>query len=195
MTVSVHEAAGSLSQQVVTDRRHLHRYPELGFQEHETAAYVAERLRGLGVETQAGVAGTGVVGLIRGATPGACVLLRADMDALPLEEKTGAEYASLHPGVMHACGHDGHTAILLNVAEVLMQRRDEIKGSVKLVFQPAEEGPGGAKPMIEAGVLTSPRLTPALDCICPMINRWGRWWYREGLCRPAPTRSSCISRV
>jgi amidohydrolase len=80
------------------------------------------------------------------------------MDALPLEEETGAEYASLRPGVMHACGHDGHTAILLNVAEVLMQCRDEFKGSVKLVFQPAEEGPGGAKPMIEAGVLTSPHV-------------------------------------
>jgi amidohydrolase len=158
MTVSVHEAAGSLSQQVVTDRRHLHRYPELGFEEHETAAYVAERLRGLGVETQTGIAGTGVVGLIHGAAPGACVLLRADMDALPLEEETGAEYASLRRGVMHACGHDGHTAILLNVAEVLMQRRDELNGTVKLVFQPAEEGPGGAKPLIEAGVLSSPRV-------------------------------------
>jgi amidohydrolase len=153
---SIHQLAGSLSQQVRDDRRHLHRHPELGFLEHETASYVAERLQRLGVETTTGVAETGVVGLIRGDTAGECVLLRADMDALPLQEETGAQYASVRPGVMHACGHDGHTAILLNVAEVLMQKRDRLHGVVKLVFQPAEEGPGGAKPMIEAGVLTSP---------------------------------------
>jgi amidohydrolase len=156
--MTVHEAAQALREQVVADRRHFHRNPELGFHEYDTAAYVAERLRALGIEPQTGVAETGVVGLIRGATPGRCVLLRADMDALPLTEETGAEYRSERPGAMHACGHDGHTAILLNVAEVLMQRRDEIKGTVKLVFQPAEEGPGGAKPMIEAGVMTNPEV-------------------------------------
>jgi len=158
MSIAIHESAQSLSMQVVADRRHLHRHPELGFQEHETASYVAERLRKLGVETKTGIANTGVVGLIRGQAPGGCVLLRADMDALPLTEETGAMYASLCPGVMHACGHDGHTAILLNVAEVLMQQREHLQGTVKLVFQPAEEGPGGAKPMIEAGVLTSPKV-------------------------------------
>ncbi len=157
-SMTVHEAAQALREQVVADRRHFHRNPELGFHEYDTAAYVAERLRALGIEPQTGVAETGVVGLIRGATPGRCVLLRADMDALPLTEETGAEYRSERPGAMHACGHDGHTAILLNVAEVLMQRRDEIKGTVKLVFQPAEEGPGGAKPMIEAGVMTNPEV-------------------------------------
>jgi amidohydrolase len=153
---SIHQLAVSLTQQVKADRRHLHRHPELGFLEHETAAYVAERLQKLGVETTTGVAQTGVVGLIRGTTAGECVLLRADMDALPLEEETGVAYASVRPGVMHACGHDGHTAILLNVAEVLMRQQDRLRGVVKLVFQPAEEGPGGAKPMIEAGVLSSP---------------------------------------
>lgn len=155
---SIREAAAALNEQLVADRRHFHRNPELGFREHDTSAYVAERLRTLGIETQTGVAGTGVVGLIRGANPGRTVLLRADMDALPLQEETGAEYASQRPGVHHACGHDGHTAILLAVAEVLASRRDEIAGTVKLVFQPAEEGPGGALPMIEAGVMENPHV-------------------------------------
>lgn len=155
---SVRESAHALNEQLVADRRYFHRNPELGFQERDTSAYVAERLRRLGVEHQTGVAGTGVVGLIRGAREGRVVLLRADMDALPLTEETGAEYASERPGAMHACGHDGHTAILLAVAEVLSQRRDELQGTVKLVFQPAEEGPGGAKPMIDAGVMENPHV-------------------------------------
>jgi amidohydrolase len=148
----------ALNEQLVADRRHFHQYPELGFQEHETARYVAERLRALGIETQTGVARTGVVGLIRGRAEGRVVLLRADMDALPLTEETGAPYASQHEGVHHACGHDGHTAILLAVAALLMQRRDGFAGAVKLVFQPAEEGPGGAEPMIAAGVLEQPQV-------------------------------------
>jgi amidohydrolase len=155
-TSSLREAVAALTEQVVADRRHFHRHPELGFQEHETAEYVANRLRELGIETRTGVAGTGVVGLIRGSQPGKTVLLRADMDALPLHEATGAEYASKHDGVHHACGHDGHTAILLAVGRLLQERRDALRGTVKLVFQPAEEGPGGAKPMIDAGVMRDP---------------------------------------
>ena len=155
---AIHEAAFSLAAQVTGDRRHFHRYPELGFQEFETAAYVAERLRHLGIETRTGIAETGVVGIIHGAQPGPTVLLRADMDALPVTEETGAEYASTRAGIMHACGHDGHTAIMLGVAEVLARFRDRLAGTVKLVFQPAEEGPGGAKPMIEAGVMESPHV-------------------------------------
>jgi amidohydrolase len=157
-TQTLRDAALALNDQLVADRRHFHRHPELGFQEYETAAYVADRLRNLDVETQTGVAGTGVVGLIHGARDGRTVLLRADMDALPLTEETGAEYTSQNPGVHHACGHDGHTAILLSVAELLMRRRHEITGTVKLAFQPAEEGPGGAKPMIEAGVMENPHV-------------------------------------
>jgi amidohydrolase len=157
-TQTLRDAALALNEQVVADRRHFHRHPELGFEERETAAYVADRLRSLGVETQTGVAETGVVGLIRGSREGRTVLLRADMDALPLTEETGAEYSSQNPGVHHACGHDGHTAILLAVAEVLSRRRDDLGGTVKLAFQPAEEGPGGAKPMIEAGVMENPHV-------------------------------------
>jgi amidohydrolase len=155
---TIHDAVDVLTGQLVADRRHFHQHPELGFQEHATAAYVAERLTRLSIEHQTGIAQTGVVGLIRGAHSGRCVLLRADMDALPLTEETGAEYASQNPGVHHACGHDGHTAMLLAAAEILQQRRDELHGTVKLVFQPAEEGPGGAKPMIEAGVMENPHV-------------------------------------
>jgi amidohydrolase len=157
-SASVDDVLAALREQLVADRRHFHRHPERGFEERATAAYVAERLARLGIEHQTGVAETGVVGLIRGAHPGRCVLLRADMDALPLTEETGAEYASQTPGVHHACGHDGHTAMLLGAAEILNQRREHLHGTVKLVFQPAEEGPGGAKPMIEAGVMENPRV-------------------------------------
>lgn len=155
---SLRDEIRALNDQLVADRRHFHQFPELGFQEHETARYVAERLRALGIEPQEGVAQTGVVGLIRGRGEGRVVLLRADMDALPLTEETGAPYASQHVGVHHACGHDGHTAILLAVAELLMRHRDEFTGAVKLVFQPAEEGPGGAEPMIAAGVMEQPHV-------------------------------------
>jgi amidohydrolase len=158
ITPTLRDAALALHDQLVADRRHFHRHPELGFQEHATSAYVADRLRALGVETHTGIAETGVLGIIRGAREGRTVLLRADMDALPLIEETGAEYTSENPGVHHACGHDGHTAILLAAAEVLLRRRDDIAGTVKLAFQPAEEGPGGAKPMIEAGVMENPHV-------------------------------------
>jgi amidohydrolase len=160
--VGLREAVEEIMPGVVADRRDFHEHPELAFQEVRTAGIVAERLRALGVEdVRTGIAGTGVTGLIRGtggsAGVGKVVLLRADMDALPIHEETGTEYASKTAGVMHACGHDAHTAILLAVARVLLERRDEFAGTVKLLFQPAEEmPPGGAKPMIEAGVLEDP---------------------------------------
>src|SRR5487761_2636492 len=157
-STSLRDEVRALDVRMVADRRHFHQHPELGFQEHETAAYVAERLRSLGIETQTGVAQTGVVGLIRGRAPGRVVLLRADMDALPLTEENHTPYVSQRPGAHHACGQDGHTAMLLTVAEVLMRRRDEFDGAVKLVFQPAEEGPGGAEPMIAAGVMEEPHV-------------------------------------
>ncbi|MDQ3693003.1 MAG: amidohydrolase [Chloroflexota bacterium] len=144
---------------VVADRRHLHEHPELGFHEVETARFVAERLQALGVEDiRTGIAETGVTGVIRGGQgAGKTVLLRADMDALPIVEENDVPYRSRHDGVMHACGHDGHTAMLLGVARVLTERKDDFTGTVKLLFQPAEEmPPGGAKPMIEAGVLDDP---------------------------------------
>ncbi len=138
-------------------RRDFHRHPELGFQEVRTAGIVAQYLRDLGLQVTTGVAETGVVGLLEGAYPGPTVLVRFDMDALPVEEETGAEYASTNPGVMHACGHDGHVAMGLTVAQMLAERRETLAGRVKFVFQPAEEGLGGAERMVAEGVLQDPR--------------------------------------
>jgi amidohydrolase len=137
-------------------RRDLHRHPELGFQEVRTASLVAQELGRLGLEVRPGVGKTGVVALLEGGRPGPVVLLRFDMDALPITEETGAEYASETPGVMHACGHDGHTAVGLTVARLLQAHAAELAGSVKFVFQPAEEGLGGAEAMIADGVLQNP---------------------------------------
>lgn len=134
-------------------RREFHMYPELGFQEKRTARRVAEELQAMDLEVHTGIAETGVVAVLPGARPGPRVLLRADMDALPIQEANEIPYASKHPGVMHACGHDGHTAILLTVARLLHQRRDEMPGTVIVLFQPAEEGLGGAARMLEEGVL------------------------------------------
>lgn len=138
-------------------RRDLHRHPELGFKEVRTAGIVARELNSLGLEVTTGIGKTGVVAMLEGVQPGPVILLRFDMDALPIIEATGAEYASENPGVMHACGHDGHVAIGLTVARMLNERKDHIAGTVKLVFQPAEEGLGGAEAMIADGVLDNPR--------------------------------------
>jgi amidohydrolase len=145
--------------ELIRDRRHLHANPELGFEEHETAAYVAERLRSLGIETRTGVGKTGVVGVIRGGSPGKTVMLRADMDALPIQEEGDRPYKSQRPGVMHACGHDGHTAILLAVARILVEKRESLAGNVVLAFQPSEERPpGGALAMIADGAMDDPKV-------------------------------------
>lgn len=139
---------------VVDLRRRLHRQPELAFAEHETAALVAETLRTLGLEPQTGVAGTGVLAEIHGAHPGPTRALRADLDALPIQEATGLPFASTTPGVMHACGHDAHTAMLLGAARLLQEVRDALAGTVRLLFQPSEERlPGGAPALIAAGAL------------------------------------------
>lgn len=140
-------------------RRDIHAHPELRYEERRTAGLAAARLATLGYEVRTGVAGTGVVGLLRGAGPGPTVMIRSDMDALPIQEETDLPYRSTRPGVMHACGHDAHTAIGLGVARRLAARRDW-RGAVKMVFQPAEEGGVGARRMIEEGVLED----PAVDC-------------------------------
>ncbi|WP_187150842.1 M20 metallopeptidase family protein [Treponema endosymbiont of Eucomonympha sp.] len=145
-------------------RHHLHRHPELSGQETETARYVAGILRECGIETQTGIGENGVLGVIRGGKPGKAVLLRADMDALAVDEQADVPYKSLVPGVMHACGHDGHTAGLLVAAMALSELRDEIPGTVKLMFQPAEENGGGAEKMLDAGILENPRVEAAFGC-------------------------------
>lgn len=143
----------------VYDIRHqLHMNPELGFQEYETSKLIATELENLGIEVTRNVAKTGVVGLIKGEHPGKTVALRADIDALSINEETDFEFKSKVPGVMHACGHDGHTASLLGVAMMLNEMKDELHGDVKLIFQPAEEVEGGALPMIKEGVLENPKV-------------------------------------
>jgi amidohydrolase len=149
-------------------RRDFHKHPELGFQEVRTAGIVAKELQALDIEVTTGVAKTGVVGMLEGSKPGPVVLVRFDMDALPVTEETDASYASTNPGVMHACGHDGHTAIGLTVAKMLHARRDQFAGTVKFVFQPAEEGTcgeeiGGNQMMIREGVLDNPKPDLALS--------------------------------
>lgn len=148
-------------------RRDLHQHPELGFDLPRTAGVVADWLRALGLEVQTGVGRSGVIGLLEGAVDGPTVLVRADMDALPIQEENAAPYASQTPGVMHACGHDGHTTIALAVAELLSERRTQLAGRVKFVFQPAEEIGRGAQAMIEDGAL----LNPAPD-ICLGLHLW-----------------------
>ena len=150
-----------------TLRRDFHLHPELGFREVRTGGIVAKELEALGIEVTKGVGKTGVVGLLEGAKPGPTLLLRFDMDALPIIEETGAEYASQNNGVMHACGHDGHTAIGLTVAKMLNARRDELAGTIKFCFQPSEEGNngeevGGAEMMMRDGVLDSPKVDMTL---------------------------------
>jgi len=141
---------------MVALRRDLHEHPELAFEEVRTSGIVAQRLRGLGLEVQTGVAKTGVVGLLRGGASreeAKTIAIRADMDALPIHELNEIDYRSTVDGKMHACGHDGHTSILLSVADILSKRRSELAGNVKFVFQPAEEVIGGAEPMVKEGAM------------------------------------------
>ena len=184
---------------VIADRRHLHQHPELGFQEIKTSGFVVEWLRALGVEDiRTGIAKTGVTGLIRGRAPsersGKTVLLRADMDALPIEEENEVDYRSTAPGVMHACGHDAHTAMLLGLARLLQDRRDDFAGTVKLLFQPAEEGPGGALPMIEAGVLEDPKVDAAFGMHVAQEVPLGTIELRAGPAMAASDRFNIVIR-
>ena len=155
----IRNRAEAILPEVVQLRRQFHMNPELGMEEFETAETVARYLGDLGLEVCTEVGGTGVVGLLRGSAPGKTVALRADMDALPIEQDSDAEYASKVPGKMHACGHDAHTANLLGTARLLAEITsggEKLAGNVKFLFQPAEEGPGGAEPMIADGAMRDP---------------------------------------
>lgn len=144
---------------IVEDRRWLHAHPELSFQEKETASYVEARLREIGLSPETGIGGHGIRVVLEGSRDGATIALRADMDALPIQEETGVPFASTRPGVMHACGHDAHTAMLLGAARILAASRGSWAGRVVLLFQPAEESPpGGAIQMIRDGILAHPRI-------------------------------------
>jgi amidohydrolase len=171
LKVQVDRSADRIESKVIEWRRHFHQYPELSNREFKTAEEIAEHLKNLGLEVQTGVAHTGVVGLLKGGRPGPVVALRADMDALPVTErvdlpfasKVRTEYNGHDVGVMHACGHDTHIAMLMGVAEILSSMKNDLKGSVKFIFQPAEEGApqaeeGGAELMVAEGVLENPKV-------------------------------------
>ncbi len=155
---AIRQRASQLLPELIVVRRHLHRHPELSFEEYKTAAYVASILTGYGISFQTGIVETGIVAEIKGRNPDVrTIALRADLDALPILEKNNLDYCSVNPGVMHACGHDVHTASLLGAARILQELRESFEGTVRLIFQPGEEKlPGGASLMIKAGVLENP---------------------------------------
>ncbi|MDX2285960.1 MAG: M20 family metallopeptidase [Bacteroidia bacterium] len=178
----VQARAGQLFGQVQRDRRFIHQHPELSFEESETARFVQRRLAQLGIPMQTGIGGHGIAGLIEGRAPGPVVALRADMDALPIQELNDVPYRSMHPGVMHACGHDAHTACLLGAAEILQGLRHRFSGTVKLIFQPAEERlPGGASLMIRDGVLQAPGVQSIIgQHVMPFLDA-GKVGIRSGM--------------
>jgi amidohydrolase len=160
--MNIPEKINNLKDELISLRRDFHQHPELGFQEYRTAQIVADYLERCGLKVKRGVAKTGVVGLLEGSSPGPTLLLRADMDALPIQEENEVPYKSTHEGVMHACGHDAHTAILLIAAKILTDYRKEIKGNIKFIFQPNEEVEGGAETMVKEGILENPHVDAAL---------------------------------
>ncbi len=162
--INIHQLVSEHKDLIIKIRRDLHRIPETAYTEKKTSAYVAAHLNKLGLEVQTGIARHGVVGLLKAGRPGPTLMIRADMDALPLKEDTGLPFASEHEGVMHACGHDAHMAMVLGAATVLNKVKNELNGNIKFLFQPAEEGPGGAKPMIEAGVMENPKVDYSIGC-------------------------------
>lgn len=193
LTERIAKLSAQQEAKVVAWRRDIHEHPELGNQETRTAALVAEHLRKLGLEVQTGVARTGVVALLKGGKPGPVVALRADMDALPVTEsnalpfasKARTQYNGQEVGVMHACGHDTHVAMLLGTAEVLVQMRQELAGTVKFIFQPAEEGSlpgqeGGARLMVKEGVLQNPKVDAIFGVHIQAQTEVGKLSYRPG---------------
>ncbi|MBO9155258.1 amidohydrolase [Chitinophaga sp. GCM10012297] len=185
--------AGAISAKLIEWRRYLHEHPELSNREVQTAAYVAAHLKKLGIEVQTGVAKTGVVGLLKGGKPGPVVALRADMDGLPVKERVDlpfksqvtAEYLGQTVPVMHACGHDSHVAILMATAEVLASMKKDISGTVKFIFQPAEEGPpgdeeGGAPLMVKEGVMDNPKVDAVFGLHINSAIEAGSIRYRQG---------------
>lgn len=185
ITSQIKKHAMEIFSKVKGYREHLHQHPELSYQEYETSTFVANQLEKLGIEFEQGIAETGIVAIIRGdhhSTDQPCIGLRADLDALPIHEENQVDYASKNRGVMHACGHDVHTSILLGTAEILFALRNELPVPVKLIFQPGEEkNPGGASLMIEAGVLQNPPVKSMFGLHVFPEMEVGNVGFREGL--------------
>ncbi|QCS65077.1 amidohydrolase [Achromobacter denitrificans] len=198
LAAQIDQRARAIEDKLIAWRRDIHQHPELGNQETRTAKLVADHLRALGMDVKTGVAGTGVVAVLKGGKPGPVVALRADMDALPVKEQVDVPYASKAKGtylgkevdVMHACGHDAHTAILMATAEVLAGMKDELPGSVKFIFQPAEESPAdfepdgkkiwGAKMMVQEGVLEQPKVDAIFGLHVSSAYPAGKLSWRSG---------------
>ena len=161
---NIHQLVSEHKALIIKMRRELHRIPETAYTEKKTSAYAADYLNSLGLEVQTGIAQYGMVGLLKTDRPGPTLMIRADMDALPLKEDTGLDFASEHEGAMHACGHDAHMAMVLGAATVFTKIKNELSGNIKFLFQPAEEGPGGAKPMVAAGVMENPTVDYSIGC-------------------------------
>ena len=161
MVNKINELCEKYYDKIVEIRHHLHMYPEVGYEEFNTSKLVYNELKNLNLEVKTNVAKTGIIALLKGKYPGKTILLRADMDALRVNEETNLEFKSKIPGVMHACGHDGHTASLLGAAMVLSKLKDDLHGNIKFMFQPDEEIEGGAKPMIDEGILENPHVDAA----------------------------------
>ena len=193
MSKEIDAAAAKIMSKVVDWRRHVHQYPELGNRELKTAKFVEDHLRKLGLEVRTGIAKTGVVGILKGSQPGPVIGLRADMDGLPVTERNALPFASKETaifngqniGVMHACGHDTHVAMLMGAAEVLVGMKDKIKGTVVFIFQPAEEGPpageeGGAALMVKEGVMNSPKIDAIFGIHINSQTEIGKIRYKSG---------------
>ena len=185
INIKIKELSNQIFDKVCGYRAHLHQYPELSFQEFETAKFVSKTLTDLGIDHQQNIAKTGIVAVIRGkhhTDNQDCIALRADLDALPIMEENEVSYISKNPGVMHACGHDVHTSILLGVAEILQNLKDELPHPVKLIFQPGEEkNPGGASLMIEAGVLENPKVIEMFALHVFPEMETGKVGFKEGI--------------
>ena len=193
-TTAIRTVTERIEPELIAVRRDIHAHPELGFEEVRTAGVVERELTRLGVRHRTGVGKTGVVGLIEGGRPGPVLAIRADMDALPIQETSGLPFASTRPGLMHACGHDIHTTTLLGVAAVLKELAPQLAGTVKLVFQPAEEGLGGMRAMIADGVLDAPNVDMALGFHNHPEMPVGRFGFTRGAALAASDRFDIVVR-
>lgn len=180
MSDELKKEISALEEEAITLRRDFHQHPELGLREIRTSERIADYLEKTGLTVTTGVGQTGVIGFLQGAQPGKTLMMRADMDALPIQEKNQVPYRSENNGVMHACGHDGHMAVLLAAAKILNGHREEISGNIKFVFQPGEEGYDGARLMIEDGVLENPRVEAAIGLHLSTAMAVGKIGIRNG---------------
>lgn len=184
MAIKLSSEVLDLKQETIDTRRDIHKFPELGFQETRTSQLIEKKLQDLGYEVNR-VAKTGITGLVRGKDQSKTIAIRADIDCLPLQELNNTEYKSQNTGKMHACGHDAHTSIALTVAKILMNRKEELKYNVKFLFQPAEEGPGGAEPMIQEGVLENPKVDAIVG-----LHVWNTMQIGKVAVKPGPFMAS-----